>query len=237
MSPQQLPLAVQLPDDEIFSTFLTGDNSTLLSWLKGLSETEPPLKRSQQLTWLSGASGVGKSHLMHSVIASVKPEQRIAYLPLRELAQADATAVLQGIDQADLICLDDIDTVTLEQSWSFELFSLINRVTDNESTRLIMTAKQSAAQTEVILPDLQSRFQLATGFQLQPLNDEEKVNVLILRAQWRGLELPNDVAAFMTQRLGRSMRDLMKALNELDQASITYQRRLTIPFVKQVLEI
>jgi len=58
-----------------------------------------------------------------------------------------------------------------------------------------------------------------------------------LRAQWRGLELPNDVAAFMTQRLGRSMRDLMKALNELDKASITYQRRLTIPFVKQVLEI
>ena len=102
------------------------------------------------------------------------------------------------------------------------MFSLINRVTDNESTRLVMTAKQSAAQTKVLLPDLQSRFQWATGFQVQPLNDEEKINALILRAQWRGLELPNDVAAFMTQRLGRSMRDLMKALNELDKASITY---------------
>ena len=174
---------------------------------------------------------------MHSVIASAGSQYRIAYLPLRELAKADASAVLQGIDQADLICLDDIDTVTLEQNWSFELFSLINRVTDNESTRLVMTAKQSAAQTKVLLPDLQSRFQWATGFQVQPLNDEEKINALILRAQWRGLELPNDVAAFMTQRLGRSMRDLMKALNELDKASITYQRRLTIPFVKQVLEI
>ncbi|AAV82308.1 DnaA regulatory inactivator Hda [Idiomarina loihiensis] len=237
MSPQQLPLAVQLPDDEIFSTFLAGDNSTLLSWLESLPTTEPPLRRSQQLTWLSGASGVGKSHLMHSVIASAGSQYRIAYLPLRELAKADASAVLQGIDQADLICLDDIDTVTLEQNWSFELFSLINRVTDNESTRLVMTAKQSAAQTKVLLPDLQSRFQWATGFQVQPLNDEEKINALILRAQWRGLELPNDVAAFMTQRLGRSMRDLMKALNELDKASITYQRRLTIPFVKQVLEI
>jgi len=237
MAPQQLPLAVQLPDDEIFSTFLAGDNLTLLSWLEGLPETEPPLKRSQQLTWLSGASGVGKSHLMHSVIASVGAQHRIAYLPLRELVEADAAAVLQGIDQAELICLDDIDTVTLEQSWSFELFSLINRVTDNESTRLIMTAKQSAAQTDVLLPDLQSRFQWATGFQVQSLNDEEKINALILRAQWRGLELPNDVAAFMTQRLGRAMRDLMQALNELDQASITYQRRLTIPFVKQVLKI
>lgn len=237
MSPQQLPLAVQLPDDEIFSTFLAGDNLTLLSWLKALPETQPPLKRSQQLTWLSGANGVGKSHLMHSVIASVEQQQRIAYLPLRELAEADATAVLQGIDQADLICLDDIDTVTAEQRWNFELFSLINRITDNESARLIMTAQQSAVQTPVLLPDLQSRFQWATGFQLQPLADEDKVNALILRAQWRGMELPKDVAGFMTQRLGRSMRDLMKALNELDRASITYQRRLTIPFVKQVLEI
>lgn len=237
MLPQQLPLAVQLPDDEIFSTFLAGDNSTLLSWLKALPEAEPPLRRNQQLTWLSGANGVGKSHLMHSVIASVGAQQRIAYLPLKDLVNVDAAAVLQGIDQADLICLDDIDAVTLDQSWSFQLFSLINRVTDNESTRLIMTANQSAAQTEVILPDLLSRFQWATGFQLQPLNDEEKIDALVLRAQWRGLELPNDVAAFMTQRLGRSMRDLMKALNELDQASITYQRRLTIPFVKQILEI
>jgi DnaA family protein len=237
MPPQQLPLAVQLPDDELFSTFLEGNNATLLSWLKALPEAKPPLKRNQQLTWLSGASGVGKSHLMHSVIASVGPQQRIAYLPLKELVEVDAEAVLTGIDQADLICLDDIDTVTLKQNWIFELFSLINRVTDNESTRLIMTAKQSAAQTEVVLPDLQSRFQWATGFQVHPLNDEEKNNALILRAQWRGLELPADVAAFMTQRLGRSMRDLMKALNELDQASITYQRRLTIPFVKQVLEI
>ena len=40
MSPQQLPLAVQLPDDEIFSTFLAGDNSTLLSWLESLPTTE-----------------------------------------------------------------------------------------------------------------------------------------------------------------------------------------------------
>ncbi|MDV6314942.1 DnaA regulatory inactivator Hda [Idiomarina sp. HP20-50] len=237
MSPQQLPLAVQLPDDEIFSTFLVGNNLTLSSWLKALPETEPPLKRNQQLTWLSGAHGVGKSHLMHSVIAAVEQQQRIAYLPLRELAKVDAAAVLQGIDQADLICLDDIDAVTAEPSWNFELFSLINRVTDNESTRLIMTAQQSAVQSQVQLPDLQSRFQWATGFQVQPLTDQEKVEALILRAQWRGLELPKDVAGFMTQRLGRSMRDLMTALNELDKASITFQRRLTIPFVKQVLEI
>lgn len=237
MAPQQLPLAVQLPDDETFCTFLVGDNDTLLSWLEALPEAEHPLKRSQQLTWLSGTHGVGKSHLLHSVIAAVEQQQRIVYLPLRELSRVDATAVLQGIDQADVICLDDIDAVTAEQSWNFELFSLINRVTDSESTRLIMTAQQSAAQTEVLLPDLQSRFQWSTAFQVQALTDDDKVDALILRAQWRGLELPKDVAAFMTQRLGRSMRDLMQALNELDKASITFQRRLTIPFVKQVLEI
>lgn len=237
MMPQQLPLAVQLPDDETFSTFLPGANTTLLSWLQGLPGTEPPLKRSQQLTWLAGASGTGKSHLMHSVIAAVKPHQRIAYLPLRELADADASAVLQGVEQADVICLDDIDSVTQQQDWGFELFSLINRVTDNEATRLIMTAQQSAALADVCLPDLQSRFQWATGFQLHPLSDKEKAEALILRAQWRGLELPLDVAGFMIQRLGRSMRNLMAALNDLDNASITYQRRLTIPFVKQVLTI
>ena len=41
----------------------------------------------------------------------------------------------------------------------------------------------------------------------------------------------------MIQRLGRSMRELMNTLNELDKASITYQRRLTIPFIKKILSV
>ena len=237
MPPQQLPLAVQLPDDETFETFHKGSNETALKWLHTLPQKQAPLETSDQLTWLSGPEGVGKSHLLHSLVASSSENNRVFYFPLKELAGVDPDAVLQGAEQASIICLDDVDSVTDNESWCYELFALINRVTDNEYSRLVMTAQQSAVKTNVSLPDLHSRFQWATAFQLQPLTDEDKAQVLSLRAQFRGLELPDDVAAFMIQRLGRSMRELMNTLNELDKASITYQRRLTIPFIKKVLSV
>ncbi|WP_232709798.1 DnaA regulatory inactivator Hda [Idiomarina sp. X4] len=237
MPPQQLPLAVQLPDDETFETFHEGDNRTALKWLRVLPEKQAPLNVNEQLTWLSGPEGVGKSHLLHSLVGASSEASRVFYLPLKELSDVEPAAVLQGAEQASIICLDDIDRVTEDESWCYELFALINRVTDSEYSRLVMTAKQSALKTAVSLPDLQSRFQWATAFQLQPLTDEDKAQVLSLRAQFRGLELPDDVAAFMIQRLGRSMRELMSTLNELDKASITYQRRLTIPFIKKVLSV
>lgn len=237
MPPEQLPLAVQLPDDETFETFHQGSNDTALKWLQDLPKKQAPLEPREQLTWLSGAEGLGKSHLLHSLVATSSSTNRVFYFPLKELRNERPEAVLQGAEQASIICLDSIDNVTDDEGWCYELFALINRVTDNEYSRLVMTAQQSAVKTTVRLPDLHSRFQWATAFQLRSMSDEEKAEVLSLRAQLRGLELPDDVAAFMIQRLGRSMRELMLSLNELDKASITYQRRLTIPFIKKILSV
>lgn len=52
-----------------------------------------------------------------------------------------------------------------------------------------------------------------------------------------GLELREDTALFMVQRLGRDLVSLIDCLERLDKASIAAQRKLTIPFVKAVLAI
>ena len=70
----------------------------------------------------------------------------------------------------------------------------------------------------------------------QPLDDEEQIEALKLHAIRRGLELPDETATFLLNRLPRDMHTLCTLLDELDEAALIAQRRLTVPFVSAVLK-
>ncbi|MOA50116.1 DnaA regulatory inactivator Hda [compost metagenome] len=84
------------------------------------------------------------------------------------------------------------------------------------------------------LPDLKSRLTLALVFQLHALSDEDKLRALQLRASRRGLHLTDEVGRFILTRGPRSMNLLFDLLDILDQASLQAQRKLTIPFLKEI---
>ena len=63
------------------------------------------------------------------------------------------------------------------------------------------------------------------------------VTALQLRARSRGFELPDETVAFLQRRFPRDMGQLAVILDELDAASLAEQRRVTVPFIRQVLGI
>ena len=75
------------------------------------------------------------------------------------------------------------------------------------------------------------------SFQLQLLSDEEKQAALQLAANQRGFELPNSVAQFILTHCARQQGELFQLLIKLDEASLVAKRKLTIPFVKQILSL
>ena len=121
--------------------------------------------------------------------------------------------------------------------WEVAIFDLINRVRETGRTLLIMSADQSPANLPVQLPDLASRLTWGEVYQLTPLNDHQKIEVLQKAAYQRGIELPDETANFLFKRLERDMKTLFNALEKLDQASLQAQRKLTIPFVKEILAL
>ena len=60
---------------------------------------------------------------------------------------------------------------------------------------------------------------------------------LQFRALKRGLILSDEAANFLINRLSRTMSNLITSLDILDKASIREQRKITIPFIKDVLNI
>jgi DnaA family protein len=72
-------------------------------------------------------------------------------------------------------------------------------------------------------------------FQIHALGEDERVSALQLRSRHRGLELPNDTARYLLKRSRRDMASLYELLDKLDGEALRAKRRLTIPFVRDVL--
>ncbi|MCC5879760.1 MAG: DnaA regulatory inactivator Hda [Idiomarina sp.] len=231
----QLALPVLLPDDALFKTFEVGANQELISALTDLTRHNAG-QGSSVYFW--GGSGRGKTHLLNAVCAAAGHiDMQVMYIPLRDFTDPIHISLLQGLDGYDLVCLDDIDAVSASPQWCLALFALYNRLADAGQSRLMISASRSTSALDCALPDLRSRLQAGMSFNIKRLDDEGRRSALQTHAAQRGLQLEDEVAQFMVQRLSRDMHRLMAVLDQLDKASMAQQRRLTVPFVKQVLSI
>lgn len=227
----QLTLMVQLPDDETFDSFKSNVNQGIVSQLKSYIEQKQATPHS---FYLFGLSSVGKSHLLHassSYAAQIgKSSVCLSCAELKELP----VEVLDGLEQIDVICLDDVHLIAGDKHWQQAIFDLYNRVLE-QNNYLLISGDESAQQLGITLPDLVSRLSWGLTEQLKPLDDDEKIIALQYRATQRGLFISDEVVKFLLNRFSRDMASLIESLDVLDKASIQEQRKITIPFIKEVL--
>ena len=231
-TPSQLSLPLSLPDDETFNSFYAGENASLLSAIQA-AINQP--HGSYLYFW--SRDGGGKSHLLHAACAEVSSKDRaVGYVPLDKRAWF-VPDVLEGMEHLSLVCIDNVQCIAGDEEWEMALFNLYNRILETGKTCLLITGDRPPRQIPLQLPDLASRLDWGQIYKLHPLSDDEKIQALQLRAKQRGFELPEDVGRFILKRLDRQMRTLFDMLDRLDHASIVAQRKLTIPFVKDILRL
>ena len=223
----QLALPLRLADHAVFGSFLATGNEPVVDYLYSLTESA-----TGHGAWLWGAPATGKSHLLQA--ACERFGDRAVYVPLQELRAAGAS-LLEGLDSRDLVCIDDIDRVAGDEAWEQGLFNLCNDVHE-AGNQLIVSATSPPRESGILLADLRSRMQRLPTFHLHVLDDAQRVAALQLRARHRGLDLPDESARYLLTRSKRDMRSLYELLDKLDLEALRAQRRLTIPFVRSVLE-
>lgn len=230
--PVQLPLGIRLRDDATFANYYAGANAAAQGYVERACHAQESWVDS--FIWLWGKPGSGRSHLLQAACLRAEEQgMRVLYLPLQECLEY-GPEMLDGVEYCDLVALDDVHLIGGRADWEQALFHAFNRLRD-AGGRLLASADRAPREVAIGLPDLHSRFNLALVFHLQELDDEEKLRALQLRASRRGLFLSDEVGRFLLARLTRSMDALFAALELLDQASLQAQRKLTIPFVKDVL--
>lgn len=220
LRPAQLPMPFELPEQCTFERFIVGGNAELVKRLREPADSFEAL-------WLFGPQGVGKTHLLQALCHD---RAGAAYIPAGGI---DATS-LDVYAWFDVVGVDDVQGWLGDRASETALFALYNRLVAKGAT-LVFTAERSPLHTQCVVPDLASRLRAANCYAVAPLSDEEKLKMLTAVARRRGFVLGDDVLRFLLVRTSRDQRELLRILDRLDHASLAEQRRITIPFAKEVL--
>lgn len=135
---------------------------------------------------------------------------------------------------AELVALDDLDAVAGERIDEIALFDHHNAQRDAGRGSLY-AAIEAPDALPLALPDLRSRLAQCARWQLPTLDDAGRARMLRARATARGLDFDAAALDWMLQRCSRDPGSLAALFERLDHASLVAKRRLTVPFLRQVL--
>lgn len=229
--PVQLPLGIQLRDSASLESFFVGPNAELLGQLERVADEASVAS----MHFLHGPQACGKTHLLQAVSrAAGERGQATAYVPLAELANSDP-ATIEGFARLALVCLDDVQAIAGRRDWEHALMALCDGLRAANAV-VLAAGTRPPMESGLGLKDLATRLAWGPVYALKPLDDAHKLQLLQQRARSRGLELPEEAGRFLLTRHTREIPALLGLLDRLDRASLAAQRRLTLPFVREVLE-
>ena len=227
---KQLPLQFEFRANQTFEDFFPGNHLEVLNHLQNASVG---LGERQVFIW--GLSGLGKSHLLQACCHRAQNAGLSSfYFSLSALELPDPE-LLTGLEMFDVVCFDNMDQIAGNTSWEEAFFNFFNRHRDQDHS-LIMSANCAPNQIAIQLPDLKTRLNWGLTLKLQPLSDTDKIKALIFKADKMGFQISTQVGHFLLTHYERDLPSLWLLLTKLDQASLAAKRKLTIPFLKQILK-
>lgn len=225
---RQIPLDLRWAPHQRLDAFWPGGN---VSALQGVSDVAGG---DTGWLYLQGGSGTGKSHLLIGACRAVLEAGRAArYVSLLQLPARRGDA-LAAISADGLLAIDDVQAIAGDGDAERALFDLYNRAR-NTHAQMLFAASASPPELGIGLPDLVSRLAACTQYTLRPLDDAGRRAMLRLLAGRVGLRLDDEVLDWWFARQPRDPASLVSLLQRIDRAALAAQRRVTIPFLRELL--
>lgn len=227
---EQLPLQFEFRANQSFDDFYPGANREIINHLQrciaGIGEP---------FIYLWGKSGQGKSHLLQACCQEAQRRNLGSfYFDLANCERSDPR-VLRGLDQCDLVCFDNVERIADKPDWEIAIFNFFNRHRDL-GHQLIVSAADAPGALTVQLADLKTRLNWGLVLKIRLLDDNDRMAALIFKAKRMGLEISPQAGRFLLTHVDRDPASLWNLLEKLDRASLSAQRKITIPFLKLLLD-
>jgi len=229
--------------ENTFDNFVEG-KSNQLARAAALQVAENPGYAYNPL-FIYGGVGLGKTHLMHAIgnyLVAKKPDAKVVYLHSETFVATMVTALqLNAINEfkrfyrsVDALLIDDIQFFAGKERSQEEFFHTFNALLEG-GQQIILTCDRYHKEINGLEERLKSRFGWGLTVAVEPPELETRAAILMNKAALSNIELPNDVAMFIAQRLRSNVRELEGALKRVIAHSNFTGQKIDLALIKEAL--
>lgn len=223
---QQLPLNFKHNSTKSFADFVIADNQALINSLQSFVESQ------ENLFYLWGEAGAGKSHLLQAFVSSIiETGQSAVIITPQEVVIRHNVSLIQMFD---CICIDEVEQIAGDQLLEESLFLWINEVRQARK-KIILSSQIASSNDSWQLPDLRSRLQWGRTHQISSLAREQVLQVFHKQVQQKGLIIGDKTMQYLHNNCPINMKFLSQLLTALDKATLVEKKSVTTPLLKKIL--
>ena len=232
-NPTQLIFPFQVNQKASFESFFCSpDNTELISRLTGLVGS----KNADELI-INGAEGSGKSFLMQAICNELSSSgKQFAFIPMNKAINM-GVEIFQNLASLDAVCIDDLQLILSREEWETALFNLINECQQSNCSLILSFGGNQSLEDITQLPDLLSRIKRMEFMKLQAVQDEFLNQALDFVSQQLDINLEKAELEFLLKHQTREFSLLVDNLMVLDKQAASLKRKITIPLIKETLNL
>ena len=234
----------KLVQSYVFDSFVEGKSNHLA--LAAAKQVASNPKGDYNPLFIYGGVGLGKTHLMHAVgneILQNSPDKRIVYVHSEKFVSDMVKALQLGAmnefksfyRNADALLIDDIQFFAGKEQSQEEFFHTFNALLDRNN-QMILTCDKYPKEIDGLEERLKSRLGWGLPVVIDPPELETRAAVLLSKASSMGVELPNDCAIYIAQRIRSNIRELEGALKRVVANSRFTNQPIDLSLVKDALK-
>ena len=221
--PAENELARNLNPKYVFDSFVVG-NSNRMAHAASLAVAESPAQAYNPL-FLYGNSGLGKTHLMHSIghfILDRNPQAKVLYVTSETFTNELINSIQNNKNEEfrnkyrniDVLMIDDIQFISKKEGTQEEFFHTFNALYESNK-QIIISSDRPPKEIKTLEDRLRSRFEWGLIADVQPPDYETRIAILKKKAERDNLTVPDDVMAYIATNIASNIRELEGALTRI----------------------
>jgi chromosomal replication initiator protein len=241
---ERMAAASSLNPRNTFENFVVGANNQL-AHAAALAVAQAPAQAYNPL-FLHGATGLGKTHLMHAIGHSIlqrNPEAKVAYLStekftneyIHAIQENALTKFRQRYRSVDVLLIDDIQFLAGKERIQEEFFHTFNDLFESQK-QIILSSDRPVTEIATLEARLVSRFQWGLSADIQSPDFETRVAILKTKAATLKIDLPPAVVDFMAQHISKNIRRLEGALIKISSYAALTGKVLDLATAEHLLK-
>lgn len=234
----------QLNPNYTFQNYIEGDCNRLAR-SAGLAVAKRPGATSFNPLVIYGDVGLGKTHLAQAIGNEVKKQKNkvVLYVSsdkftnqfIESLKNNAVNEFVNFYQLVDVLVVDDIQFLANKLKTQEIFFHIFNQLHQN-GKQLILTSDRPPRDLDGMEERLTSRFKWGLTADLQVPDLETRIAIVQNKMQKEGVNIPNEVAEFISFNIKNNIRELEGALVSLIAQSSLNNRNIDINLAKLVIK-